>query len=77
MFLYEKRIIDFVVNKYGNKELDELIKLTLEDSLFEEINIGDVIFLDKLNNLFITEEEKNIYNLMILLDLEIKFIKKF
>lgn len=54
----EQEVVNFVLAKYGNKELEELVKLTLTDPLYQEISIGNRIDVSKLSNLFITENEQ-------------------
>lgn len=55
----EEVIIDFVLFKYGNKKTEELLKLTTKELLLKKYEICDQVCLDDLDDLFITEEEKD------------------
>ena len=60
---YEKETINFVINKYANMNFDELKELVLNDIIYKDIEIGNRVKLEKLNNYFIELEEiKNTNN---------------
>ena len=54
---FEKETINFVLNNYANMNFEILKELVLNDPLYKNINIGDRVDLEKLNDLFITKKE--------------------
>lgn len=54
--IFERETIIFVLKNYGNKSVNELIKLTKKDPLFNNIKYGEIVNIAKLNEYFISNE---------------------
>ena len=56
--MFEKATINFVIDNFAEKSVKHLIETTKLDTYIKSLNIGDRIYLDKLNYYFISNVEK-------------------
>ena len=58
LLMFEKATINFVIDNFAEKSVKHLIETTKLDPYIKSLNIGDRIYLDKLNYYFISNVEK-------------------
>lgn len=59
LLYFERQTINYVIEEYADKNLEDLVNLCINDDLYRKIDHGDVIELHKLNKCYEVLEKKH------------------